>query len=70
MSKVNYHVRFRYITPDMAFTPLYLIGIDHTTVEADNGATEWDLRKAICKEFGNLNYVPDYVSILTFQKLN
>ena len=63
----RYYIRFRNISPEMMFTPIYLISIDHIQVDAKKDATEWDLKIAICRELDNLNYRPDDIRIESSQ---
>ncbi len=63
----RYYVRFRNVPPEMMFTPTHLISIDHIQVDAKEGATECDLKIAICRELHNLNYRPDDIRIESSQ---
>lgn len=65
----TYYVRWRHIPPYMAFTPLMMIPIDHTVVEAKKGADEWYIAVAISKKFELLDIYPDQVSIDSFQDM-
>lgn len=66
---VDYYVRWRHIPMDLMFTPMYLISIDHTKVKDKPNASNYDLMKAISKEFINMNISPDDVSIESFEQL-
>lgn len=61
--KVVYYIRYRYIPVDLMFTPMYLIPIEHTQVEAMEKANEYDLQVAVSKSLENLNYFPEHIRI-------
>ena len=60
---VKYYVRWRLIPPELYMTPLYLISIEHTVVEAKPNASNYDIMKAIAKEFDTLKVDPDDIAI-------
>lgn len=64
---VKYYVRWRHIPSELYMTPLYLISIDHTVVEAKENASNYEIMKAVSKAFPNMNISPDDVSIESVQ---
>ena len=66
----QYYIRFRHITPEMMFVPLYLISVDHIQVVSKPDATEYDLQCAVCQELANLNYNPDHIKIESSEREN
>jgi hypothetical protein len=66
---LKYYVRWRHIPIDLYMTPLYLISIDHTVVEAKENASNYEIMKAVSAEFPSMNISPDDVSIESVQPL-
>lgn len=60
---IKHYVRWRHIPIDMMLTPMYLLSIDHTVVEAKPDANDWDIALAIVRELPLLNIRPDDVRI-------
>jgi hypothetical protein len=64
---IKYYVRWRHIPIDLYMTPLYLISIDHTVVEAKENASNYEIMKAVSAEFPSMNISPDDVTIESVQ---
>ncbi len=64
----KYYVRYRYIPPYLAFTPLMMISIDHAQVETFANAGEWELSMEICNQLNGM-IEPEYIRIESFEKL-
>jgi hypothetical protein len=64
---VKYYVRWRHIPSELYMTPLYLISIDHTVVEAKENASNYEIMKAVAADFTSMNISPDDVSIESVQ---
>ena len=64
---VKYYVRWRHIPSELYMTPIYLISIDHTVVEAKDNASNYEIMKAVAAEFPHMNISPDDVSIESVQ---
>lgn len=69
MITANYHIRFRHIPLNLMFTPMYLIPIDHITLESKKDSTEYELKVSVCNELNMLGYNPDDIKIESFQQL-
>ena len=66
MKKIEYFVRWRHIPGYAMFTPLMYIGIDHSVIEAEENATEENIKIALVGYFKTLNLNYDEIRIEDF----
>ena len=63
--RCDYYVRFRIITPELSFTPMMMIPIEHIKVEYKEGLKDGYMLCVPISEELNIN--PDHVRIVSWQ---
>lgn len=66
---MKYQVSFKLITPELYFTPYYMIPEERTCVESASDS-DYTLSCAIAKLFDTLRLNPDHIRIISKSILN